>query len=612
MKNILAFLFYWAFWIGYFVTNKLIFMGYHFDKSLKLDFYTFIGVFFNGLKLDIAFASYLAIVPGLIITLGNFRPSTKIAQSLKLYNTVVLLLTSFIIVADLELYKAWGFRIDGTTFKYLSAPTEMIASVWSSPLFLLIAFWMLTYFAFKYLFNQYLVNKYLNNIQKSYLQGSLMLFFTAALIIPSRGGLQQIPINASAVYFSNEFFANDAAVNPCWNLCYAITEKNYQTVNPFVKFPEKEAINLFNGLYQVDPSKHFSVLNTPKPNVLLMIVESFSSKFIGVQGGLKDVTPNFDALTKEGIFFNNCYASGDRSDKGMTAILSGYPSQPTTSIIFDNKKAAHLPNLGKDLLQAGYATAYYYGGEMEFANLKSYILGGGFQNNVSKVDFDEKFYNSKWGVHDHVVFERLFNDLNKTKVPFFDAIFTLSNHEPFEIPIVAPFKGNDIETLFKNSAWYTDKSIGEFIAKAKKTAWWKNTLVIITADHGHRMPGDSPNHDKEKFHIPMLWLGGALAMQDTVMTQLCSQTDLAKSLLNQLQLKSDAYRFSNDVFNTSTQAFAYYSFNNGFGFLSPAATIYFDNKGNLPINSEEIKKHPKELSTGQAYLQELFQDYLNK
>ena len=84
MKNILAFLFYWAFWIGYFVTNKLIFMGYHFDKSLKLDFYTFIGVFFNGLKLDIAFASYLAIVPGLIITLGNFRPSTKIAQSLKL------------------------------------------------------------------------------------------------------------------------------------------------------------------------------------------------------------------------------------------------------------------------------------------------------------------------------------------------------------------------------------------------------------------------------------------------------------------------------------------------------------------------------------------------
>jgi phosphoglycerol transferase MdoB-like AlkP superfamily enzyme len=587
-------------------------MGYHFDKSLKLDLTTFIGVFFNGLKLDIAFASYLAIVPGLIITLGNFRPSTKIAQSLKLYNTVVLLLTSFIIVADLELYKAWGFRIDGTTFKYLSAPTEMIASVWSSPLFLLIAFWMLTYFAFKYLFNQYLVNKYLNNIQKSYLQGSLMLFFTAALIIPSRGGLQQIPINASAVYFSKEFFANDAAVNPCWNLCYAITEKNYQTVNPFVKLPEKEAINLFNGLYQVDTSKHFSVLNTPKPNVLLIIVESFSSKFIGVQNGLKDVTPNVDALTKEGIFFNNCYASGDRSDKGMTAILSGYPSQPTTSIIFDNKKAAHLPNLGKELLQAGYATAYYYGGEMEFANLKSYILSGGFQNNVSKVDFDEKFYNSKWGVHDHVVFDRLFNDLNKTKAPFFDAIFTLSNHEPFEIPIVAPFKGNDIETLFKNSAWYTDKSIGEFIAKAKKTSWWKNTLVIITADHGHRMPGDSPNHDKEKFHIPMLWLGGALAMQDTVMTQLCSQTDLAKSLLNQLQLKSDAYRFSNDVFNTSTKPFAYYSFNNGFGFLSPAATIYFDNKGNLPINSEEIKKHPKELSTGQAYLQELFQDYLNK
>jgi phosphoglycerol transferase MdoB-like AlkP superfamily enzyme len=296
----------------------------------------------------------------------------------------------------------------------------------------------------------------------------------------------------------------------------------------------------------------------------------------------------------------------------MVAILSGYPSQPTTSIIFDNKKTANLPCLGNDLNKSGYHTAYYYGGEMEFANFKSYILGGGFQHTVSKADFETKFYNSKWGVHDHIVLERLFNDINKSSAPFFNTLFTLSNHEPFEIPVKGPFVGDDIQTLFKNSAWYTDKSIGEFIAKAKQSAWWDNTLVIITADHGHRMPGDSPNHDKEKFHVPMLWLGGALAKKDTIINQICSQTDIAKSLLNQLHINASAYRFSRDLFNTKTQEFAYYSFNNGFGFLSDHANVYYDNVGKVPINVQELAPNSPELYTGKAYLQELFHDYLKR
>ncbi|MEY3416896.1 MAG: hypothetical protein RL060_1007 [Bacteroidota bacterium] len=587
-------------------------MVYHFDKTWELSFSTFWRVFLNGLKLDLSFASYLTIVPGLLFVLGSIIAKRYALQVLKGYNAIVLLVTSFVIIADMELYKAWGFRIDGTAFKYLSAPTEMIASVWSSPLVMLTILWLVSYFGFKYLINTVLMPHIEGFLSKSYLQAGILVFLTAALIIPARGGLQQIPINASAVYFTTDYFANNAAVNPCWNICYAITEKNYQTVNPFVRLPEAEADALMAQLYATDSTKHVQVLNTPKPNVLLIIVESFSSKFIGVQNGLKEVTPHFDALSKEGVFFSNCYASGDRSDKGMTAILSGYPSQPTTSIIFDNHKSARLPNLGKDLLQAGYTTAYYYGGEMEFANLKSYVLGGGFQHTVSKADFDAKFYNSKWGVHDHIVLNKLLDDLQSTKAPFFNTLFTLSNHEPFEIPIAPRFKGTDTETLFKNAAWYTDKSIGEFIAKAKKTAWWKNTLVIITADHGHRMPGDSPNHDKEKFHIPMLWLGGALHVKDTTITAICSQTDLAASVLTQLNLPTSQYTFSNDLFNASRTPFAYYSFNNGFGYLSPKATIYYDNIGNRALITEEAIAHPEDLSAGKAYLQVLFQDYLNK
>ena len=586
-------------------------MLYHFDKTSKLSVSNLFGVFWNGLKLDLSFASYLSLLPGLMLVFASIFKSFNLNKTLKIYNSIILFATSLIIIADIELYKAWGFRIDGTAFKYLNAPTEMIASVWSSPLVLLTVIWLASYLVFRFLFNNVLVEKIDDLVDVSYWQAGLVLFFTAALIIPLRGGLQQIPINASAVYFTTDYYANNAAINPCWNFCYALTEKNYQTTNPFIRLPEAEASKIVADLYKVDSTQHFNVLNTSNPNVLLIIVESFSSKFIESQGGLKGVTPHFDKLIHEGIFFNNCYASGDRSDKGMVAVLSGYPSQPTTSIIFDNKKTSRLPCLGTDLQKFGYTNTYYYGGEMEFANLKSYVLGGGFPNSVSKSDFDAKFYNSKWGVHDHVVFERLFNDINKTNHKFFNTIFTLSNHEPFEVPVKAPFEGNDVQILFKNSAWYTDKSIGEFIEKAKKTTWWKNTLVIITADHGHRMPGDSPNHDKEKFHIPMLWLGGALTKKDTVISKVCSQTDLSKSLLNQLNLNSSAYKFSNDLFNSSTNQFAFYAFNNGFGYLSPNATVYYDNLGNDLINPES-KDKPEAIKSGKAYLQQLFQDYLNK
>lgn len=313
---------------------------------------------------------------------------------------------------------------------------------------------------------------------------------------------------------------------------------------------------------------------------------------------------------KEGIYFENCYASGDRSDKGMVAILSGYPAQPTTSIIQFPQKTAKLFIISKDLMQNGYSTAWYYGGEPEFANMKSYFLNGQFEEIITKESFPENLTeNSKWGANDSLVFDRLFNDLNKKKEPFFVNYFTLSSHEPYEVAGHKAIKGFDETAKFLNAHNYTDKFFGAFIEKAKKQAWYKNTLIIVLADHGHRLPlTDKKQLD---FKIPMLWFGGALKAKPYVFSNVCSQNDLAKTLLNQLNISSLEYTWSKDIFTKNYKPFAYFAFNDGFGWIKNDKSYTFDNIGKRVIHQSGTFNN-QEMEQGKAYLQTSFADYLAK
>jgi phosphoglycerol transferase MdoB-like AlkP superfamily enzyme len=210
--------------------------------------------------------------------------------------------------------------------------------------------------------------------------------------------------------------------------------------------------------------------------------------------------------------------------------------------------------------------------------MKSYFLQQGFDKIIDKNDFDAADMNSKWGAHDHVVLNRFLSDLDKQKQPFFSTLFTLSSHEPFEVPVKTVIEGNDPEHLFLNAHHYTDASIGNFIAAAKTRPWWKNTLLIIIADHGHPLPETRKDKPAE-FHIPMLWLGGALKMKSIRIDSLASQTDLAATLLNQVHLPSQAFSWSNDIFRKDRKAFAYFAFNNGLGWIKPDGFLVRDNIG---------------------------------
>ncbi|WP_439584747.1 LTA synthase family protein [Dyadobacter bucti] len=601
---------YGLLWIVLFQFFRILFLIYHHKKTLELPSSLWVSSAWHGLQMDISFTGYILVIPTMLIAF-TARSWSWYYKTLKVFSAVVSSLIVFLVVADLELFRAWGFRIDGSSLHYLKTPAEALASMGSSPVFSLLLLFMILVLLINRLLGT-VIKRSVPSFQKTAFTVNFVVFIilTGSLIIPIRGGFQLAPMNESTVFFSTKSFANYAAVNVPWNYVASLVNATYSKKNPFLYSDEKEAERIVSSFYKAVGETE-QLINTEQPvNVVVIIWESFTAKVVAGLNGVKNVTPQFDRLSKEGILFTNMYASGNRSDKGMVAILSGYPAQPTQSIIKIPKKTVSLPSLPKTLKNAGWYTSFYYGGETEFANMKSYFLQQGFDKITDKNDFDKADMNSKWGAHDHIVLDRLLADLDKKKQPFFSSVFTLSSHEPFEVPVKTVIQGNDSEHLFLNAHHYTDASIGDFIERAKTKPWWKNTLVVIIADHGHPLPETQKTKPSE-FHIPMLWLGGVLEKKGVRIDSLCSQTDFAATLLNQLHVPSTSFKWSNDIMKKGRVPFAYFAFSNGLGWMKPHGFIVRDNiGGNITENSGVLKSY--EEKNGKAYLQASFTDYLKR
>ena len=529
---------------------------------------------------------------------------------LKWYSYFLIIFSSFIIVADANLYSYWGFRMDFTPILYLKTPKEALASV--SVLEIIGSLFAVLAMAFIFIL---IYNRFIDRVFKGFARVRYwvpgLLFFIilwAALIFPIRGGFGVAPINAGAVYFSKNMFLNHTAINAVWNVGYSGFGQR-PVKNPYEFGELSAAKSIVNTLIE-DKGKTERVLNTSKPDIIIIILESFSGYLIGPLGGDSLVTPNINRYAKEGILFSNFYASGTRTDKAMPAVLDGYPAQPAQSIIKEPNKSQTLPSLVKILNVKGYNSSFWYGGEINFANFNSFVVGSGFQDIISEKNFDPANYNSKWGVHDHILFQALKDSMKIAKEPFLKVILTLSSHEPFDVPMEPVFTGSDIMSKYKNSIYYTDKTLGSFFDWAKGTDWWKNTLIILVADHCARILSDMPNYKQNVFKIPMLWIGGALSKTDVRIGKLGGQVDIPVTLLNQLGLSGN-FPFSKDLLSDKSKSFAFYTYNEGFGFVTDSSAVGFDLKSRTRVLSEGKDPESAE-KNGKAYLQVLFDDYLKR
>ncbi|WP_046242349.1 LTA synthase family protein [Hymenobacter terrenus] len=620
MKNRFAFQpRYFLFWLLFFGLSRALFLGYEHAATTQLPFATILGTFAYGLRLDASAAAYLCLLPFVLFIIGSLLPRLPLQGLISAYSIAMGLFLAFLITADLELYRTWGFRLDDTPLQYLNSPKEMAASAGSAPILLLLlllaGFLVSSWWLYKKVVGPLAPLPAWFGRSRAAFAG---LLYAALLVVPLRGGTQQIPINQSDVYFSRVAFANHAALNAPWNLMSAlILRADERPLQPFM--PDSTAQRLVAGIYPravgapTLPDSTTLLLTETRPNVLFIILESFTAKLVGCVGGEAGVTPNLDSLARTGILFSNIYAAGDRSQKGLVSLLSGYPNQPTTSIIKFPRKTEHLPHLCRSLAAVGYHSHYYYGGELAFANMKSYLQTAGYEQFTERTNFATADQNSKWGAHDGALFDRMLGDLQQQPQPFFVTAFTLSSHEPFEVPMKAKFPGKAEEELFRNSVYYTDYTLGKFLQEAQKQPWYAHTLLVLVADHGHILPGNSSNQSPEKFHIPLLLAGGALraGARGRVVSAIGSQTDVAATLLRQLNLPATSYVWSRDLLATQPIPFAYYCFNDGFGVVSPAGVVTFDNVSRK-VWDRDTGVTDDQLELGKAMEQVSLEDFARK
>jgi phosphoglycerol transferase MdoB-like AlkP superfamily enzyme len=609
-KRLIAFSCYALFWLAFFFIARLFFILFQYHPAFQNNIGNLLGTFWHGAKLDISTIGYYLLIPLLIAIPGIYFSGNWYGIFMRWYSYILIIFSTIVVVSDANLYSYWGFRMDYTPMLYLKTPEEALASVSTLKIIMFLLTIILIVSFFIYFYNR-LINRLFSNFERICYWLPGILFFMVlwgALIIPIRGGFGVAPINAGTVYFSEKMFLNHTAINAVWNVgCSAFAQnpvKNpYEFGDLSIAKSVVDTLTVKNGISE-------KILNTSRPDIMIIVLESFSGYLIGPLGGDSTVTPNVNRYIKEGILFSGFFASGTRTDKAMPAILDGYPAQPAQSIIKEPKKSQSLPSLVKILIENGYNSAFWYGGEINFANFNSFVIGSGFTSIITRNNFNPENYNSKWGVHDHILFKALEDSMKAVKEPFFKVVLTLSSHEPFDVPMEPVFKGSDVVTEYKNAVYYADKSLGSFLDWAKSTDWWKNTLIIMVADHAARITNDMPNYEQNIFKIPMLWIGGAVSKRGLRIEKLGSQVDIPITLLNQLGLTGN-FPFSKDLLSNYSKSFAFYTYNEGFGFITDSSAVSFDLKSKTPVLTEG--KNPESAERkGKAYLQVLFNDYLKR
>ncbi len=609
-KRLIALGYYSIFWFSFFIFARLIFIIFQHHLAFRNSALELLSTFRHGSKLDISTTGYYLLIPVLAAIPGIWLNGNWYRILVRWYTYLLIVFSSLIVVSDVNLYSYWGFRMDYTPMFYLRTPGEAMASVSTLKAITFFASIIILSAIFIFIYNKF-IDRFFSDFKKPMYRFpwtiAFMLLF-ASLIIPIRGGFGIAPINAGSVYFSQKMFLNHTAINAIWNVgTSAFTQKPVK--NPYSFGDLSQATALVDSL-TVKGGTTEKVLNNPRPNVIIIILESFSGYLIGGLGGDSLVTPNINRYAKDGILFSNFYASGTRTDKAIPAVLSGYPALPTQSIIKEPKKSQSLPNIVKMLIDQGYNSSFWYGGEINFANFNSFVIESGFRQVITKDNFPPEDYNSKWGVHDHIMFRALEDSMMNVREPFVNVVLTLSSHEPFEVPMKPVFSGDGVVEKYKNSVYYADSSLGAFLDHSRQREWWKNTLIIMVADHCARVTSEIPIYSPEAFRIPMLWVGGALTKSGIRVGKFGSQTDIPSTICGQLGLPQ-LFPFGKDLLSGRSDSFAFYTFNEGFGFVTDSSVVAYDQKLSKPVLMEGKDPEYSE-RCGKAFLQVLFDDYLNR
>ena len=599
-------------WLPILAIQKPVFILYHHALANGCSLTDYLKVITHGLLLDCTVSGYLTAIPLLCILISIWLPGAFYQKFLKGYFGVAALLIAAIFAVDVALYGYWGFRLDATLFFYLQSPADAMASVPVGTFFLQFLLFLIYAYGIFWVFKRFIIPLFPATPVRSRLGGTMIvLLLGGILFIPIRGGVTTSTANVGMVYFSKNQFLNHSAINPAFSLLASLS-KQQDFAAQFNFFPEEERQERYTALTQTNDTlpgnaEKRSLLTTDRPNILIILMESFTANAIEAVGGEPGITPNLNKLSQEGITFTNMYANSFRTDRGIVSVLNGYLAQPTTSIMKYPAKSQTLPSIAKSLGEQGYTADMLYGGDINFTNMQSYFFSSGYSQITADRDFPLSSRLSKWGANDNITFTHLYESIRERdeKTPWLSTFLTLSSHEPFEVPY------HHLEDPYLNSMAFTDSCIGSFIGQLKELPVWKNTLVVLVSDHGYRYPASLTDYEPRRFHIPMIWLGGAIK-EPAIIDTYANQTDLAATLLSQLNLPHDSFTFSRDILAPGYPEYAFYTFPNGFGFIDSTGISVYDNESNKPLIESPTENSIERLNKGKVLLQTLYDDLVNR
>ena len=606
-----------------FATMRVVFLIKYWTlvELCEIPFKEILKGFWSALPLDISAACFILALPVIYMFVSLSVDKDTLFAPLRWYFYLIVATYNLVAFGDIGIYGEWQTKLSYRALQYLENPAEVINTAETEQTLLLVVLWSFFTILFCIVYTKLVepqalaVYREAERPNKSVLYGSFVLI-VGSLFLGMRGGFNEIPITSSKVYYSSHKFANEMSVNPAYYLVENIlNSKKVESRAHFNYMDFDSAKKRVDALHETSCNSTASILKMERPNIIVILLESWSADLVESLGGEAGITPNFHELEKDGLLFTNIYASANRSQHAMSSLFGGLPGMPVTTITNHPDKYYALPSLTKKMDSIGYHTSFYFGGELNYGNILSYLRYNEFDKIVEAKDIHEGFHKGKLGYHDTDIMPWYAEQLSQFSQPFFSTLFTQSSHSPYDFPkIFDEIEWPEIEKQYVNSGHYTDIAIGMFMEKARQQEWYDSTLFIFVADHSHASYKNNRLESFDHHKIPMLIYGEPLkdSLRGKTFDKICGNTDLPAMILAQLGQSHDEFFWSKDVFGKCYKPFAFFELNQGLGWKTPEGEFVYENMGNFIENNLPENISDSVVLDGKAYMQyhfDLFNSY---
>lgn len=550
-------------------------------------------IFIQGVRADLILLGYFIAIPLGLAPLLAHRFSARLWKQLTIsWATFALVFIVFMELSSPQFISQFDVRPNRLFIEYLSYPKEVVTTLWHgfrAALLLGVGFTIVLGVGIFQILKAGAKNATLWSPKKLLLTWPLIMLL---VLFQIRSTSAHRPANPSLFALTGDALVNSLIINSPWSVLDALhsMRKEAHSSEIYGAFArEKVFANVKAAPWLKDASfpstdmptlhRQEAAIKRDKPlNLVIVLEESLGATFVESLGGLA-VTPELEKLKEEGWWFEQLYATGTRSVRGIEAVVAGYPPTPARSVVKLSLAQQNFYTLALGLTKQGFHTEFVYGGEAHFDNMRGFFTGNGFQKVVDRSDMHPLFEGS-WGASDEDLFDKSLERLkllHAQKKPFFSLIFSSSNHEPFQFPDGKIKLHDPAKQTVNNAVKYADYALGKFISEAKKQPYWKDTVFLIVADHDNRVYGNNLVPIK-KFHIPGLILGADI--QPKHIKSIASQIDLGATLLSLMGVSSEHPMIGRDFAKDSeTPGRALIQFDNYFAWLEgTSATILRPNQ----------------------------------